>query len=71
MKIEKLKSIVIDTEKGIFEVNGKDISGSSSHLRLEFEGAIGTLEVEEHRLYTTRADSATTSISDKVKQDRR
>ncbi len=36
-KYEKFKSIHIDIEKGIYEVNGRDISESGCALSLKYE----------------------------------
>lgn len=47
MFMEKLNSLHIDVEKGICEVNGRDISQSGKYLRLVFEDGTWTLVVSE------------------------
>lgn len=54
-KIENLHSVHIDVEKGIYEVNGKDISQSGNYLRLVFEDGAWTLVVSEDTGYCTNA----------------
>lgn len=52
-KIEKLKSVHIDVDKGIYEVNGRDVSKSGSYLNLTFEKGTWSLEITEDTIYTT------------------
>lgn len=52
-KVEKLKTLHIDVEHGLCEINGVDISKSGKYLRLEFENGIWSLIVTEDTLYTT------------------
>lgn len=52
-KCEELKTLTIDVEKGIYEVNGRDISGSCSEFHLEFENGHWSLKITEDRLYST------------------
>lgn len=53
MRVEQFKSIHIDLQKGIFEVNGRDISKSGHKLSLECSNGEWTLVVSEDTLYTT------------------
>ena len=52
MRIEKLKTLRIDVEKGIYEVNGKDVSQSGKYLNLTFEEGVWSLVVSEDTAYT-------------------
>lgn len=52
-KHEELKTLTIDVEKGIYEVNGRDISGSAREFCLEFKDGHWLLEITEDRLYAT------------------
>lgn len=42
---EILKSIHIDVDKGIYEVNGEDISADTSYLNLTFEAGVWSLMI--------------------------
>lgn len=53
MKIETLKSLHIDVENGIYEVNGRDISKSGKRLKLVFEDGMWSLVISEDTTYTT------------------
>ena len=53
MKSEKLKKLVIDTEKDIYELNGRSIGGTVHDLNLVFENGEWSLEIEETKNYTT------------------
>lgn len=55
MKMEKLNSLHIDVEKGIYEVNGRDISQSGKYLRLVFKDGTWTLVISEDTGYSTSA----------------
>nr|DAP78050.1 MAG TPA: hypothetical protein [Caudoviricetes sp.] len=59
MKIEELKSLHIDVEKNIYEVNGRDISQSGKYFNLVFEDGTWTLVVSEDTGYSTNAHSIT------------
>lgn len=53
MKEETLKSLHIDVENGIYEVNGRDISKSGKYLNLVFENGAWSLMISEDTIYTT------------------
>lgn len=53
MKNEKLKSLHIDVENGIYEVNGRDISNSGTYMNLVFENGEWSLMVSENSFYST------------------
>ena len=53
MRFEKLETLLIDVEKGIYEVNGRDISQSGKYLNLTFEEGVWSLVVSEDTAYTT------------------
>ena len=53
MTPEKLKSLVIDVENHIYQVNGRDIGENGHKLRLTFEDGIWSLVIEETKIYTT------------------
>lgn len=46
-KTEKFQSLHIDTEKGIYEVNGRDISDSGKELHLDFENGQWSMQITE------------------------
>lgn len=52
-KTENLKSIIIDVEKGIYEVNGEDIGKDTSELHLDFENGVWSLAVTRDMQFTT------------------
>lgn len=52
-KIEKLSSLHIDVEKGIYEVNGRDISKSGKYLNLTFENGEWSLMITEDGFFST------------------
>lgn len=52
IRFEKLKTLRIDVEKGIYEVNGRDISQSGKYLNLTFEEGVWSLVVSEDTAYT-------------------
>lgn len=54
MKSEKLKKLVIDTEKDIYELNGRSIGGTAHDMNLVFENGEWSLEIEETKTYTTK-----------------
>lgn len=52
-KIEKLESLCIDVEKGIYKVNGRDVSKSGKYLNLIFEDGNWSLIISEDTFYNT------------------
>lgn len=52
-RFEKLKSVVIDVEKGIYEVNGRDVSRSGTFLELTFENGDWSLMITEDTIFNT------------------
>lgn len=51
-KVEKFHSLNIDIEKGIYQVNGRDISESGKYLNLNFEDGEWSLMITEDTVYT-------------------
>lgn len=51
-KIEKFESLHIDMEKGIFEVNDRDVSVSGKYMKLEFNNGQWSLMITEDRIFT-------------------
>ena len=51
--LQKFHSIHIDVDKGIFEVNGRNISQSGKEIHLTFEDGIWSLVVSEDTIYTS------------------
>lgn len=49
--VEMLKTIEIDTEKGVYKINGVDVSKTCSKLILSFEHGEWALETEESKKY--------------------
>lgn len=49
--MEALKTVEIDTEKGIYKINGTDISKVCSKFTLSFEHGRWALETEESKRY--------------------
>lgn len=52
--MEELKTFHIDVDKGIYEVNGKDISKTVTRLQLTYENGKWSLELDETSVYSTR-----------------
>lgn len=52
-RVEKLNSVEIDVDKGIYKVNGRDIFQSGKYFNLIFEEGVWSLMVSEDTLYTT------------------
>lgn len=50
---EILKSIHIDVDKGIYEVNGDDISADTSYLNLIFEAGVWSLMITRDTVYAS------------------
>lgn len=53
MNKKELRSLHIDVENGIYQLNEMDISKSVSRLELVFEDGIWSLMVTEDSIYTT------------------
>ena len=51
--LKEFRSVNIDLEKGIYEVNGKDISKSGKELHLCFEDGSWSLVVSEETIYSS------------------
>lgn len=54
MKPEELKSLHIDIEKGIYEVNGRDVSDKGTYMNLIFEDGSWSLMITENNFYSAR-----------------
>ena len=52
MEQEKLKTLRIDIDKGIYEVNGRDISNIGTYMNLIFEDGNWSLMVTENKFYS-------------------
>ena len=52
-RFEEFHSLRIDLDKGIFEVNGRNISSSGKELHLHFEKGMWSLVVEEDTVYSS------------------
>ncbi len=52
-KLEILHSLQIDIDKGIYLVNGRDISKSGKELHLDFEDGQWSLIVTEDSIYSS------------------
>lgn len=48
----ELKSLVIDVEKGIYEVNGRDVKESGCALTASYENGKWSLTITEETIYT-------------------
>lgn len=48
---EELKSLHIDIEKGIYEVNGRDVSDKGTYMNLIFEDGSWSLMITENNFY--------------------
>lgn len=53
---EQLRTLVIDTEKGIYKVNGRTIS-KTEYLNLVFENGVWSLVIKENSFYTASGQS--------------
>ena len=51
--LKEFRSVNIDLEKGIYEVNGRDISKSGKELHLCFEYGSWSLVVSEETIYSS------------------
>lgn len=49
----KFRSLQIDVEKGIYVVNGRDISKSGKELHLNFEDGQWSLSITEDTIYSS------------------
>ncbi len=54
IKTEKFETINIDIDKGIYKVNGRDISTTATELELKFEDGEWSLVVKEQTTYVIR-----------------
>lgn len=53
LKIEELKSVQIEVEKGICLINGEDISDCGKYLKLEFENGEWSLMITENKFFAS------------------
>lgn len=53
MQSEPFKSLRIDVDKNIYEVNGRDVSKSGYYLNLVFEHGEWSLIITEDQIYNT------------------
>lgn len=51
--IEELKTLQVDTQKGICLINGEDVSASGKYLRLEFKNGTWSLMITEDRFWVS------------------
>ncbi len=51
--MEELKTLHIDVDKGIYEVNGRDISETGTRLQVAYENGEWSLELDETSAYST------------------
>lgn len=51
--VEELKTIEINTQKGICIVNGVDVSRDASYLKLEFENGEWSLQITTERFFSS------------------
>lgn len=56
-KIEKFESLHIDINKGIYEVNGRDVSKSGKNMNLTFEDGEWTLEISEDSFFASNDEA--------------
>ena len=55
MKKEVLQSLVIDVERGVYQLNGVNIDDNTSELHLDFENREWSLQVTQDQTYGTRS----------------
>lgn len=55
MKKEVLQSLVIDVERGVYQLNGVNIGDNTSELHLDFENGEWSLQVTQDQTYGTRS----------------
>lgn len=53
MAIEKLKTLSLDTEKGVCIINGENVSGNVTKLSVEYDSGEWALDVTLNRMYTS------------------
>lgn len=53
MIIEKLKTLSLDTEKGVCLINGENVSGNVTKLSVEYDSGEWALEVTLDKVYTS------------------
>lgn len=58
----QLRSLYLDTEKGICKLNGIDISSCASELHLDFENGLWSLAVIQKSTYTASAKNVKESV---------
>lgn len=51
--VEELKTISINTQKGICIVNGVDVSRDASYLKLEFENGEWSLQITTEHFFSS------------------
>ena len=51
--VKELKTIEINTQKGICIVNGVDVSRDASYLKLEFENGEWSLQITTERFFSS------------------
>lgn len=51
MEVYPLKSVEIDTERGIYRVNGEEISKTCTEFNLSFEDGQWSLQTTETKFY--------------------
>ena len=57
MQSKELKSLVIDVEKGIYEINGKDVKESGCAMTVNYENGKWSLMITEQTIYTVNDHS--------------
>ena len=58
-EVKKLKTLFIDTEKGVCELNGESIASGCSKLTLEFENGEWSLVLTRYSIYSTSIKEVT------------
>lgn len=58
LKTEMLQSLVIDVERGVYQLNGVNIGDNTSELHLDFENGEWSLQVTQDQTYGTRSGTA-------------
>lgn len=56
MKNEILRSLVIDVQNGVYQLNGEDIGSNTSEIHLDYENGKWSLQVTQDRTYETYSD---------------
>ena len=55
LKTEMLQSLVIDVERGVYQLNGVNIGDNTSELHIDFENGEWLLRVTQDQTYETRS----------------